>query len=185
MLSVAQGALAADVAGRNVALVGNARALAEGDKGAAIDRAGLVVRINRAPMPASRTHGNRTDWLALATHIGADDLDRIRPRRILWMSPKRKRLTYGVATSAGFFLYPKADHDRLRAALGSPPTTGLMAIDLILSMGPATVTLYGFDFFASRSLTGSRSAAQVPHDFKAEKAWVESRAAGDARLRLG
>ncbi|MBS0565700.1 MAG: hypothetical protein JSR87_14890, partial [Proteobacteria bacterium] len=41
-----------------------------------------------------------------------------------------------------------------------------------------------FDFFASLSLTGSRSAAQVPHDFTAERAFVEALAARDGRVSL-
>jgi hypothetical protein len=183
-LSVPREALAKDVTGRTVALVGNARALSEGNSGIVIDGADLVARINRAPMPSSRTHGTRTDWLMLATSISAEDLDRIRPRRIVWMSPKRKRLSWGIATSKGFHLYGLPDYARLRDALGAPPTTGLMAIDLILSLDPASLTLYGFDFFASLSLTGSRTAQQVPHDFAAEKRWVAARTASDPRLRF-
>src|SRR5690606_8233079 len=64
-LSVPQAELLAAAAGRDIALVGNARALSTQRHGAAIDSAGLVVRINRAPMPAPESHGTRTDWLAL------------------------------------------------------------------------------------------------------------------------
>ena len=71
-----------------------------------------------------------------------------------------------------------------REALAAPPTTGAMMIDLCLRSGLARLDLYGFDFFASRSLSGSRSAEQVPHDFAAEAAWVEDRAARDPRLRV-
>jgi hypothetical protein len=99
------------------------------------------------------------------------------------MSPKRKRLAFGVAVSPGFYLHDLADYERMRAALGAPPTTGLMAIDLILSLGPRSLTLYGFDFFASLSLTGRRRADQVPHDFAAERAWVEAAETRDPRLR--
>ena len=74
--------------------------------------------------------------------------------------------------------------DRLKAALGAPPTTGLLMIDL-LSRSPATrVSLYGFDFFASQSLTGSRTAAQVPHDFAAERAFTLALMARDPRFHL-
>ena len=184
-LSSAREGLASDLRDRSVALIGNARSLSDGNSGPAIDRADLVARINRAPIPSTRTHGRRTDWLMLATSIGTEDLDRLRPRRILWMSPKRKRLSWTVARSPGFYLHDLADHARLREAIGAPPTTGLMAIDLILSLGPASLTLYGFDFFASLSLTGSRRADQVPHDFAAERRWVTERAASDPRLRLG
>jgi Glycosyltransferase family 29 (sialyltransferase) len=183
-LSVTGTALLAGLDGRSVALVGNARSLSTGNFGHAIDSADIVSRINRAPMPATRTHGGRTDWLALATSIGPTDLDRIRPKRILWMSPKRKRLPYDVAASPGFYLHPLPRIAALAATLGAPPTTGLMMIDLLAASGLARLDLYGFDFFASLSLTGSRTADQVPHDFPAERRFVEALAARDPRIHL-
>ncbi|MBA48609.1 MAG: glycosyltransferase family 29 protein [Paracoccus sp. (in: a-proteobacteria)] len=183
-LSVPQRELLADLAGRSVALIGNARALAEAAHGSAIDKADLVIRINRAPMPAAPSHGSRTDWLALAVRLAAPDRDRIGPARILWMSPKRKRLDWRTAASPGFYLHPLGDYCALRDRLGAPPTTGAMLIDLALRSGLASLTLYGFDFFASQSLSGRRTAAQVPHDFGAEAAWVGDMQRRDPRLDL-
>jgi hypothetical protein len=173
-----------DLRGRTVALVGNARSLTESDHGHAIDQSGLVIRINRAPMPSTRTHGRRTDWLALAVRPAAADLDRLHPRRILWLSHKRKRLGFSTATSPGFYLYPAADFRRLSAELGAPPTTGLMMADFLSRSDLQSLTLYGFDFFASLSLTGRRTADQVPHDFAVEKRWVNALIARDPRVRL-
>ena len=170
-----------DFAG-HVALVGNARSLTEA--GARIDAAGTVVRINRAPMPSTKSHGTRTDMLALAVRLPAGDLARLRPGRVLWMSPKRKRLTWELASSPGFYLHPQEDIARLRAALGAPPTTGLMMIDLLARSGAGRVDLWGFDFFASLSLSGRRTAAQVPHDFAAEKAFVQALITRDPRFVL-
>lgn len=159
-LSVPQEALLRDLAGKTVALVGNARALTAG--GAQIDAADLVIRINRAPMPSAQSHGTRTDLLALATALPLADLIRLRPGRLLWMSPKRKRLSWATARSPGFYLHPLEDIARLAAALGAPPTTGLMMIDLLSRSQAARIDLWGFDFFASLSLSGRRTAAQVP-----------------------
>ncbi len=167
-----------------VALVGNAQSLATARHGAEIDAADLILRINRAPMPAPLSHGTRTDVLCLATSLDAASLQRLNPGLILWLSPKRKRLPWAVASRRGFALPPLAGFQRLKALLGAPPTTGLMMIDL-LSHSPATrIDLFGFDFFASRSLTGRRSAAQVPHDFGAEQAYVTALMARDARFHL-
>ena len=167
-----------------IALVGNARSLSETRYGAEIDAATQVIRINRAPMPAATSHGTRTDALALATSIDAETLARLNPALTFWMSHKRKRLPWTVASRPGFVLPPLADFNRLKAALGAPPTTGLLMIDL-LSRSPATqVTLCGFDFFASQSLTGSRTAAQVPHDFAAERAFTLALMARDPRFHL-
>ena len=184
-LSVPQQDLLARLDGREVALVGNARALADGDKGAQIDAADVVVRINRAPLPATASHGTRTDWLALAMRLPDADRARLNPGRILWMSPKRKRLDRQTAHQPGFYLHPLADHDALKNTLGAPPSTGMMAIELILRAAVRSLTLYGFDFFTSKSLSGSRSAEQVPHDFAAEADWVAARMKTDPRLRMG
>jgi hypothetical protein len=181
-LSVPKAELMAELKDKRVALVGNARSLAERDEGAEIDRADIVIRINRAPMPATRTHGARTDWLALATSIGAADLERVRPRRLLWMSHKRKRLSWRVASSPGFYLHPLAEWRALKDALGAPPTTGMMMIELLASSALSELRLHGFDFFASLSLTGSRRADQVPHDFATEARFVSGLIARDPRV---
>ena len=183
-LSAPKAALLAEVKGKRVALVGNARSLVERDEGGEIDRADLVIRINRAPMPATRTHGARTDWLALATSISERELERIRPKRILWMSHKRKRLTWRDASSPGFYLHERADWRRLGTALGAPPTTGLMMVEFLAESELAELHLHGFDFFASKSLTGSRSAEQVPHDFATEARFVRALVARDPRVTL-
>lgn len=167
-----------------VALVGNARSLSDTRFGTEIDAANIVIRINRAPMPSATSHGTRTDALALATSIDSETLARLNPALILWMSHKRKRLPWAVASRPGFALPPLDAFHGLSAALGAPPTTGLLMIDM-LSRSPATkVTLYGFDFFASQSLTGSRTAAQVPHDFGGERRFVETLMARDPRFHL-
>ena len=181
-LSVPQSVLLADLEGKSVALVGNARALAETTHGEAIDAADVVIRINRAPMPAPASHGTRCDWLALAASLGPADSARLAGARKLWMSPKRKRLGYAIATSPGFYLHPLPEYAALHATLGAPPTTGLMLIDMLARSGMRGLTLYGFDFFASLSLSGRRTAGQVPHDFAAEAAWVAALAARDSRI---
>jgi hypothetical protein len=163
-MSIPQGNLLADLDGRQVTLIGNARSLAETQHGTAIDGADLVIRINRAPMPAAISHGTRTDWLALATRLPDADRKRLNPGRMLWMSPKRKRLDWQTASGAGFYLHPLADYDALRDRLSAPPTTGAMMIDLLLRAPLASLTLYGFDFFASLSLSGRRGAEDVADD---------------------
>lgn len=183
-LSVPQGNLLADLEGKRVALIGNARSLAQTRHGAAIDAADLVIRINRAPMPSPDSHGTRTDWLALAVRLADEDRTRLNPSRLLWMSPKRKRLGWRVASSPGFYLHPLPDYHALKDRLAAPPTTGAMLIDLLLRSSLASLTLYGFDFFASQSLSGRRTANQVPHDFGAEAAWVADLRRSDARLTL-
>lgn len=176
--------LAAQLHGKSVALVGNARRPGPPDQGAAIEAADLVIRLNRAPMPLPESHGQRTDILALATGVSAADLARIKPGRMLWMSHKRKRLPWAVARSSGFHLPTLDGFVRLKDTLGAPPSTGLMMIDLLARSEARDVSLFGFDFFASLSLSGRREATQVPHDFAAERRFVEALLVRDARFRL-
>jgi len=183
-LSVPQSDVLASLAGKSVAIVGNARSLSDRRDGAAIDAADVVIRINRAPMPSPDSHGRRTDILALATGITPADLARVAPGRILWMSHKRKRLAYDIAATPGFHLHPLEDWQRLRATLGAPPTTGLMLIDLAARSSAAGIALHGFDFFASLSLSGRRRADQTPHDFAAERAFAEGLLDRDPRVAL-
>jgi len=135
-------------------------------------------------MPSAISHGVRTDWLALATSVSKADVDRIQPDRILWMSHKRKRLRLWAAETKGFYLHSSDLYQRLVGALRAPPTTGLMMIDLVIRSRAKSVDLYGFDFFSSLSLTGSRTAAQVPHDFAAERDWANALVKSDNRLTV-
>lgn len=183
-LSLSPEALNADLKGKTIALIGNAKSLSKGAFGPQIDAADIVIRLNAAPLPASASHGTRTDWIALSTPIPAAVLAARDPARILWMTRKRKRLPYALATRPGFFLNRRADVMALRARIGGPPTTGLMMIDLLSRSEASRITLYGFDFFASLSLSGRRTAAQVPHDFAAERAFVDSLLARDPRFSL-
>ena len=182
--SVTLKALREDLHGQKVAIIGNARALAQGTAGDRIDANDLVIRINRAPMPNPVSHGSKTNWLALSTSLSRAQADLINPDRILWMSHKRKRLPFWVASRPGFYLYPLTDFRTLSSRLGAPPSTGAMIIDLVVSAMARSIELYGFDFFASLSLTGSRTAAQVPHDFSAEKTWLAALADQDYRLKI-
>lgn len=171
--------------GKSVALVGNARRPGPPGQGAMIEAADIVIRLNSAPMPSPESHGHRTDILALAVALSNRDLFRIRPGRVLWMSHKRKRLPWSVAQSAGFYLPPLTAFQTIRDSLGAPPSTGLMLIDMLARSNAYQITLYGFDFFSSLSLSGRRTAAQVPHDFSAERLFVEEILARDDRFRMG
>ena len=182
--SLSREALNADLNGKSVALIGNAKSLSNSQFGSQIDAADIVIRLNAAPMPSATSHGAKTDWIALSTPIPPDVLQARNPARILWMTRKRKRLPYAMATRPGFYLNRRTDVTKLREQISGPPTTGLMMVDLLSRSPAGQISLYGFDFFDSLSLSGSRTAAQVPHDFIAERTFVETLLAHDPRFRL-
>jgi hypothetical protein len=184
-LGATEDELLADLAGRHVALVGNARGLADGANGEAIDAADIVIRMNGAPIPHVRSHGARTDWLGVSVAVPPKRVEERAPQRLIWVTPKRKRLPLWMARDPRFALYPAARHAELASGLGGRPTTGLLLLDLVAASQAACITLWGFDFFATQSLSGRRSVADVPHDFTAEAAYVAALAASDSRLRQG
>ncbi|MEM7440680.1 MAG: glycosyltransferase family 29 protein [Pseudomonadota bacterium] len=169
---------------KTVAIVGNARSLESGRNGADIDGHDIVLRMHKAPMPSSVSHGKRTDWLALGMPVPESLLNQLSPDRLLWMTHARKRLRLRLAERAGFYRHPVADWQALADKLGSPPSTGALVVDLVSRSGAVQIDLYGFDFFASLSASGSRTAAQVPHDFAAEQGFVEGLIAADPRVAL-
>lgn len=173
-----------EMTGKRIAIVGNARALARTDHGALIDGCDLVIRINRAPMPRATSHGTQTNWLSLATSLSQVQFEQLGAQRLIWMSHKRKRLKYWMAQTFGFTLFSQARYRDLKARLNAQPTTGALLIDFATQSKAAEVHLFGFDFFASQSLSGSRNAAQTPHDFDAEAKWANALITDDPRLTL-
>ncbi|GGA30182.1 glycosyltransferase family 29 protein [Neptunicoccus cionae] len=171
-----------DLAGKTVAIVGNARSLSKQSFGKTIDQYDVVIRMHAAPLPQVESHGTRTTWLALGMPVSQEIIDARAPVRLLWMAKKRKRLRARFAKAKGFYLHPKNEWDRMATELAAPPTTGVMLIDLVARSAAAEIHLFGFDFFTSLSLSGRRTAAQVPHDFAAEKLFTQSLVARDHRV---
>ncbi|PLS20055.1 glycosyltransferase family 29 protein [Neptunicoccus cionae] len=171
-----------NLAGKTVAIVGNARSLSDQSFGPDIDRCDLVIRMHAAPLPQAESHGTRTSWLALGMPVPQEIIDERKPDRLLWMAKKRKRLRARFANAKGFYLHPKTEWDRMADELKAPPTTGIMLIDLVARSEASEIHLFGFDFFTSLSLSGRRTAAQVPHDFTAEKHFVQKLVARDQRV---
>lgn len=176
--------LAQDMTGKRIAIVGNARALAQTDQGALIDGCDLVIRINRAPMPHETSHGTRTDWLALATSLTPEQFGQLGAERLVWMSHKRKRLKYWMAQTTGFVLFPRAQYNDLKTRLGAQPTTGALLIEFAVQTQASEIHLFGFDFFSSLSLSGKRGADRVPHDFTSESDFVRGVMKSDPRVTL-
>lgn len=171
-----------DLSGKTVAIVGNARSLSNQSNGMNIDHCDLVIRMHAAPLPQADSHGTRTTWLALGMPVAQDIIDARDPDRLLWMAKKRKRVRARFAKRKGFYLHPKKEWDRMASTLHAPPTTGIMLIDFVAHSAAAEIHLFGFDFFTSLSLSGRRTAAQVPHDFAAEKLFTENLMARDQRV---
>lgn len=175
------------ISGKSIALVGNARSLGETKCGPGIDSCDLVVRLNAAPMATVASHGKRTSWLAASIFVPAARLRALQPKAMLWMSPKgrwRAVARYGRRRPLSF--YPLPWWRELSASLGgNRPSTGLMTIDLLHRIGGfGELRLFGFDFFASGSLSLRHIGAPPPHDFACERQHVERLLENSSRIRL-
>lgn len=182
--SAPQSDLLAELSNKSVAIIGNARSLASQSHGPSIDACDVVIRMHAAPLPKGESHGSKTTWLALGMPVAQTIITDRAPSRLLWMAKKRKRVRPRLAAATGFYLHPKSDWDAMAERLNAPPTTGAMLIDLVTRSDAKSINLFGFDFFTSLSLSGRRTAAQVPHDFAAEKQFVTDLIARDPRVVL-
>lgn len=170
--------------GKAVAIIGNSRNLGRQDFGSNINAHDVIIRLNDAPITSQISHGSRTDWMAVAKRISEKNLLDKSPKLLLWMSTKRKRLSWRMVTFSQFYLNHTCRNRNLVVKLGAPPSVGLMVIDLVRESGAGKISLYGFDFFESRSLSGRRAANQVPHDFDAERRMVEALVTSDNRFDI-
>ena len=165
--------------GQSVALVGNARALLQTQLGQKIDAHDLVIRMNHAPSLGTAAAGSRLNWLATSIRPVHDSID-----VCLWIGRKLKRMPYTLATSGKLYLYPAERRQMMAGILGARASTGAMLIELVLNSAARQISIFGFDFFASLSLSGDQNKETAPHDFSFEANWVAAQIEKDERLTL-
>lgn len=169
--------LAPVLAGRRVALVGNATSLLANPH-PEIDDYDVVIRINRGPFvaEAAGTIGARTDIVLVSGERMAiavrRDLGLLRapPQRIVFMSTERRSLPRTLCEDLLF--YPLARREALEATLGSSPSSGAAGIDLVTALlGAGELHLYGFDFWRTATTYNERLKVG-PHSPTAEEAFA-------------
>jgi Glycosyltransferase family 29 (sialyltransferase) len=174
--------------GRVAAIVGNARSLLAEQRGLDIDACDVVLRMNKASGMTLSSHGKKTTWLATSLSVESVQLKILQPERIFFMSPKKRWRSFTMRFSGfPFAYYPIEEWQALRQTLrGKRPSTGMMAVNLLMRYGQSfeEIRLYGFDFSASGSLTERLSTTAVPHDFALERQIILELIENDARFKL-
>ena len=167
---------------QSIALVGSAQSLLSTSYGSEIDSHDLVVRINQGAFAAldSASTGLRTDYVFLTLTGGTPwakwlfirRARRAARRGIVLMSAKG-RVVAGIDLATFFLHYPAPWQDELIKTLGHRPSTGAMAVDLLLRTvaRKEQVSLYGFDFFQTPDIAHGRNNV-VQHDADAERAFI-------------
>ena len=136
--------------GRDIALIGNAESLLSKRYGTMIDSHDMVVRMNRVPQHEQRASlGWRTDLFVYA-------------------SPTFKNVRKNGVSVHEFDVSGYHHTDR--------PSSGMRIIYHIVKFtNYKSLTLYGFDFMDSASLTTpTRLRTDNPHDFTVEEALIQS-----------
>ena len=183
--TVSQSQLFRDLEGKNVALVGNARSLGASSYGQQIDLHDVVIRFNRVPILSRKSHGYKTDWVATGVPLNQARLSSLGASRLLWLSAYRRKMTAETAAIKGLYVHPHGDfHGLTGNAHVERPSTGFVAIDLLRRSPCRAVSLYGFDFYQSRSSSSHQTIDTAPHQFNREEIYVQQLLERDARFTL-
>lgn len=158
------------VKGRKIALFGNAQSVLNKPK--KIDtKYDIICRMNYGlPKNNEKYIGKRTDILFLSIPLTKARLKQINPKFIIWCTPKQYQITDWIKTNA--LMYSNVDWAKLLDILKHRPSTGIMALDILLHTKFKTITLYGFDHWKTGTWYNNiRHLAQ--HNPKAEEKYIK------------
>ncbi len=166
--------LRAMIAGKSVAVVGNAQSLLATKCGAKIDASDIVIRLNMGFPKHPEAQGRRTDMVGLTPVLSEDEmLAAFTPDTLLMLIPKMRHYNIWRRESVKCTVfYPFRHWFADRHKIGRRPSSGFMAISWLMRLDAAqSVTLYGFDFGATATYYNP-TGYQTPHDYAAEAAIV-------------
>jgi hypothetical protein len=157
------------LAGKSVAIVGNATSLLSHQHGALIDGHDIVARMNMGFPIDPAAQGTRFDLWCFSNYRATRQVpEGFVPPPAVWMSPRFRDIPADVGKC---YFYPDSYWRRLRRLFGARPSVGVMTIDLVCHASPRQVTVIGFDFNRTKSFYENRTEPS-PHDFVAEARYV-------------
>jgi len=167
---------------QSIALVGSAQSLLTTSYGPDIDGHDIVIRINQGAFASLDAHstGLRTDYVFMTLTGGTpwakwSFIRRARgaARRGIVLMSAKGRVVAGIDLARFFLHYPAQWQDELIETLGHRPSTGAMAVDLLLRTvnEKNQVNLYGFDFFQTPDIAHGRNNV-VQHDAESERTYI-------------
>jgi SAM-dependent methyltransferase len=164
--------LARYLAGKSVALVGNATSLTMSQLGAEIDGYDVVCRCNKGlpAFPAGQGTKTHVHFTGQRVPYG----DKFAPDYVVWPVPDTGHLDVALPEimAASKLHVTEPDYAAaLRAQLGARPSMGITSLAMLLRLGVKTVHLYGFDFKATPTFYNNRGAGGT-HNWQAERAMV-------------
>lgn len=158
------------LAGKRVAIVGNAKSLMDKGQGQEIDGFDIVIRLNKGFVVNSAAQGSRTDMVGLTPELPEDQVvEKFAPGFFLMLIPKmRHYLLFKPDNVRRTLFYPFRNWLADRNLIGRRPSSGFMAISWILRLDVAEeICLYGFDFGATATYYNP-DGYKTPHNFARE-----------------
>ena len=153
---------------KKICILGNANSVLNEKKD--IDSFDVVGRMNRgAPQGKERFIGNRTDILFLSTHMSGENVQKsFDPRFVVWMTACNRLASSWILKNA--IQNPPNDWDALYDKLSINPTTGMMSLNFLLRhIDFKSLTIYGFDFFTTKTWYNTKIDSGQKHSGKKEK----------------
>ncbi len=153
---------------KRICLLGNANSVL--NKKRDIDSFDVIGRMNRGtPLGKKAFIGSRTDILFLSTHMSGENIrGSFNPRLVVWMTICNRLASSWTLKNA--IQNPAEDWNALYDKLSINPTTGLMALNFILKhIDFKDLTIYGFDFFTTKTWYNTRIDSGQKHSGQKEK----------------
>ncbi len=175
----------AEIAGKSVVIVGNAKSLLSRDFGDEIEAADIVIRLNKGFVVEPRAQGARTDMVGLTPELSEAEVEqKFAPRFWLMLIPKMRHYRiFKRAHVRSTLFYPFRWWLADRNLIGRRSSSGFMAISWLMRLDCAgSVTLYGFDFGQTATYYNP-VGYKTPHNFAREGEIVRGWAAA-GRLRI-
>ncbi|WP_189438263.1 glycosyltransferase family 29 protein [Pseudovibrio japonicus] len=168
------------LANKSVAVVGNSQNLFSYEYGSEIDSHDIVIRMNRGIIiPLETSFGAKTNvWCYSTFKLVKDIYQSYDCDYKVYMSPKDRILS---ASQSNELFFPLVLWSRLHSNLEARPSVGAMVTYLLAQCNPSRVTIFGFDFKASKSFyekannTGSHNflrERELLQDFIERNNWV-------------
>lgn len=165
--------------GKTVAIIGNAMYLFEKEYGQEIEGHDVVVRLNKAAMlysrmDAEKSHGKRTDiWMFWNTSEYKKYFHKTKAKKMHMGHQGRNTSNISLVDH----VYPDSLYKNLKKNAGkfNNPTTGLMALDYIVSCNPKSITIYGYDWKDTPTWTDPdrKKDPKCPHDYDTERQYCK------------
>lgn len=160
--------------GKTVAVIGNAiSAFSQRGIISKINKNKVVVRCNKGI--AHRKLGRRCDiYCAAGSGLATKRQYRTNfPKKRVWMVDRHHK-----AKPKNFLFFPVEARQTLFLEIGiekpDKPTTGVMAVYMVLLCNPKRIQLFGFDFWQTKTFYKASNYFGAEHKPKLEKKWLES-----------